>query len=344
MAGNEYSKLTQADEEIGCQFVKKEKDSRENDARKSLIIACAFCTVFIVCEVIGGFLANSLAVMNDAIHQFFDLNSLLLSLIASWIARWKPNDNKTFGYYRAEILGACVVIATLWLLTGVLAYESILRLIPGHSSHHSHINSNAMILTAALAFSANIIIIFLLNGHSHLGGHHHHEANMTVKAAILHTLGDVCHSFAVLVGAILIKINPSWEIADPIISLVGACVVLLSTCSVLKQSVNILLEGVPSNIRLADLRKDLTDTDHVISIHKTHVWSLTTGKTILSAHLVVDSRADANTVLAEVTRKMCEKYQFYHTCLQIEIPRKGRRTSDIHRNNQTANTEHDNGD
>lgn len=343
MAGNDYSKLAQGDEEITCKFVRKEKHSHESDARKRLIIACVFCTLFIICEVIGGFLANSLAIMNDALHQFFDLNSLLMSLAASWIARWKPNDKKTFGYYRAEILGACAVIATLWLLTGVLAYESILRLIPGQGGHHGHVNSNAMILTAALAFAANLVIIFVLNGHSHLGDHHHHETNMTVKAAILHTLGDVCHSFAVLVGAILIKINPSWEIADPIISLVGACVVLLSTCSVLRDSVNILLEGVPSNIRLADVRKDLTNTDYVISIHNAHVWSLTAGKTFLSAHMVIDPRADVNSLLSDVTQKMCEKYHFYHTCLQVEIPRTGHRTN-FHPNNATENAEHNNTD
>ncbi|XP_078376959.1 proton-coupled zinc antiporter SLC30A8-like [Oculina patagonica] len=338
MAGNQYSKLAQADEEIACQFVPKEKHIHENDAKRRLITACVFCTVFIICEVIGGYAANSLAIMNDALHQFFDLNSLLMSLVATWIARWKPNEKKSFGYYRAEILGACIVIATLWLLTGVLAYESILRL-TGDKGHHGHVNSDVMILTAALAFCANIIIICLLNVHSHHGDHHH-ETNMTVKAAILHTAGDVLHSFAVLVGAILIKINgPSWEIADPIISLVGACVVLLSTCTVLRDSVNILLEGVPSNIRLADVRKDLTNTDHVLSIHKVHVWSLTTGKTILSAHMVIDPRADVNSLLSDASQKMCEKYHFYHTCLQVEIPPTEHRTN-FHQNNTAAITDH----
>lgn len=331
MAGNQYSKLSQGDEEIACEFVRRENQSPENDARRRLITACVFCTVFIICEVIGGFVANSLAIMNDALHQFFDLNSLLMSLVASWIARWKPNEKKTFGYYRAEILGACAVIATLWLLTGVLAYESILRLTPGQSGHHSHVNSDAMIVTAALAFSANITIICLLNVHSHHGDHHH-ETNMTVKAAILHTAGDVLHSFAVLVGAILIKINPSWEIADPIISLVGACVVLVSTYTVLRDSINILLEGVPSNIRLAVVRKDLTSTDHVISVHKVHVWSLTAGKTVLSAHMVIDPRADANALLSLTTQKMCDKYHFYHTCLQLEILSTERITN-FHQNN-----------
>jgi len=338
MAVNEYKKLSQADEEIACQFARQEKHRHGNDARKRLITACLFCTVFITCEVIGGLIANSLAIMNDALHQFFDLNSLLMSLAASWIARWQPNEKKSFGYFRAEILGACAVILTLWLLTGVLAYESILRLIPGHDGHHSHVNSEAMILTAALAFGANIVIICLLNVHSHHGDHHHCETNITVKAAFLHTLGDVFHSFAVLIGAILIKINPSWQIADPIISLAGACVILISTFFVLRDSINILLEGVPSNIRLADVRKDLTNIDHVRSVHNVHVWALTAGKTVLSAHVVVDPRADVNSLLLEATQKMTETYHFYKSCLQVEFSQTVLNKPHFHLNNAATIT------
>lgn len=336
MKGDEYKKLSQADEEIACQFAVQEKRRHEIDARKRLITACVFCTVFIICEVTGGLLANSLAVINDALHQIFDLSSLLMSLVASWIARWKPNEKKTFGYYRAEILGACAVIVTLWILTGVLAYESILRLIPGHTGHHGHVNSDAMILTAALAFGANIVIICLLNVHSHHGGHHC-ETNITVRAAFLHTLGDVFHSFAVLIGAVLIKINPSWEIADPIISLLGVCVILGTTFTVLRDSINILLEGVPSNVRLADVRKDLTNIDHVRSVHNVHVWALTAGKTVLAAHVVIDARADVNTLLRHATQTMTEKYHFYKTCLQVEI-RKSENGPNLHQNGATAIT------
>ncbi|XP_068670496.1 proton-coupled zinc antiporter SLC30A8-like [Montipora capricornis] len=321
MKEKEYSKLSQADEEIACQYVSQPKHRHENDARKRLITACLFCTVFIVCEIAGGFIANSLAIMNDALHQFFDLNSLVMSLIASWIARWKPNEKKTFGYYRAEILGACAVILTLWLLTGILVYESVLRLFPGHVGHHSHVNSDVMILTAALAFGANIVIICLLNVHSHHGhsGHQHCETNITIRAAFLHTLGDVFHSFAVLIGAILIKINPSWEIADPILSLFGAFVVLLSTFSVLRDSTNVLMEGVPSNIRLAEVKRELMNINHVRSVHDAHVWALTAGQTILSAHVVIDPTADVNVLMGKATQAMAEKYRFYKTCLQVEI-------------------------
>jgi len=319
----EYSRLSQADEEIACKFDTQSRQRHENDARKRLIIACLFCTVFIVCEVTGGFIANSLAIINDALHQFFDLSSLVMSLVATWIARWKPNEKKSFGYYRAEVLGASAVILALWVLTGILAYESILRLLPAHAGHHSQVNSDVMILTAALAFGANIVVICLLNVHSHSGhthgGHQHGTTNITIRAAFLHTLGDIFHSFAVLVGAILIKIKPSWEIADPILSLLGACAILLSTVSVLRVAMNILLEAVPSNIRLGDVNKELMVIEHIRSVHDKHVWALTAGKTVLSAHLVIDARADVNSLLEKATQAMTEKFHFYKTCLQVEI-------------------------
>ncbi|EDO48857.1 predicted protein, partial [Nematostella vectensis] len=293
---------------------------------RRLIIATLFCVVFIACEVTGGVIANSLAVMNDALHQLFDLNSLLASLLAAWIAGWKPNSQKTYGYFRAEILGACLVILMLWLLTGVLVYEALLRLLAGTAMGHSdHVNADVMMITAGFTCAANIVLAFMLSG---VGRHHHShgsyekndncEGNINIRAAFLHTIGDIIYAFGVLLAGLIIKIKPEWQKADAICSLVGAVIVLVTTYAVIRDSFNILFEGVPRDVRIAEVKRDLSTLHHVVSFHNVHVWALTSGRNLLTAHLVVEPEADTQTLLKIASKRLSSKYSLYHCTLQLE--------------------------
>ncbi|XP_031557916.1 zinc transporter 8-like [Actinia tenebrosa] len=318
----EYTKIVSDVEEPPCRFVCQPPKSELRDGRKRLIVAILFCVFFIICEITGGFIANSLAVLNDALHQIFDLNSLLMSLAAAWISSWKPNDRKTYGYFRAEILGACSVILTLWLLTGVLVYEAILRIATGSVAHgHSdHVNADIMMITAGLTCGACIILAFMLSGmgHNHSHGHNHGEENINVKAAFLHTIGDAIYSFTVLVAGAIIKFKPEWQKADAVCSLIGAVIVVASTFSVVRDSINILFEGIPRSVRIADINRDLSSIDHVQGYHNVHFWAITAGRNALSAHLVVDSLADVNSTLRNASKMLSSKYSLYHCTLQIE--------------------------
>ncbi|KAK3753286.1 hypothetical protein QZH41_015235, partial [Actinostola sp. cb2023] len=311
-----------------CGFACQPTHRDARDGRRRLIAAVFFCVFFIICEVTGGFIANSLAVLNDALHQVFDLNSLLTSLVAAWIASWKPNDRKTFGYFRAEIIGACAVILMLWMLTGVLVYEAVLRLTTGaaaHGHHSDHVNADVMMLTAGLTCLANIVLAFMLSGighqHSH-GNHGNHdnkkEDNINVRAAFLHTIGDAVYSLTVLVAGAIIKFKPEWQKADAVCGLLGAVIVVASTFCVVRDSINILFEGTPRNISIADVNRDLGAISHVISHHNLHFWAITAGRNALSAHLVVGSQADANNVLNYATKMLSSKYDLYHCTLQVE--------------------------
>ncbi|XP_018122147.1 zinc transporter 8 isoform X2 [Xenopus laevis] len=273
----------------------KAYDARQREqtsAKKKLCIASLICFVFISAEIVGGYIAGSLAVVTDAAHLLVDLSSFFISLGSLWLSSKSSTMRLTFGWYRAEILGALMSIITIWLVTGVLVYLAIERIIrPDYT-----IDGTVMLITSACALGANVVLALILHqsghGHSHAGGKHEHMAseykpqtNASIRAAFIHVIGDLFQSISVLISALIIYFKPEYKIADPICTFIFSIFVLITTVTVLRDLLNILMEGTPRGIHYSDVKQSILAVDGVKSVHSLHLWALTMNQVILSAHI-----------------------------------------------------------
>lgn len=305
-------------------------------ATRQLGIAVILCTFFVGGEVLGGYLSGSLAIMGDAAHMFSDLASFGLSLFVLWLGEKKPRKSMTFGFYRAEALGALATLVIIWYVTGILVYLAINRIVSGNFELHG----NAMLIVATCAVIFNIFlgvtlhgglaICRLPHGHTHGGGGHHHHLShshtdlsgrqINIRAALIHVLGDLLQSIGVLISSLLIKFfGDSFKLADPICTLLFATIVVMTTLPVLKDTVTILLEGKPVRLNYDVIYEDLLSVSEVHKVHSLHLWSLTADLPYLSAHLTTKPGADQEAIRAQTNRMLRNKHQIYRTTLQVEI-------------------------
>jgi len=316
-----------------CHEIEEDRDGR-NKARNQLIIASIVCLVFMVGEIVGGYLSNSLAIMTDAAHMLSDFSSFCISLFALWVAKKPATRNMSLGWYRAEVMGAVSSVLIIWVLTGVLVYLAVLRMI----EKDFEIDADTMLITAACGVLVNVIMGVLLHqggghGHSHGGGGHGHshgghghshgdegdkKENINVRAAFIHVLGDLIQSLGVLIAAFIIKFNPTWMLADPVCTLLFSVIVLFTTLTIMKDAVHVLMEGVPNDINYKMMEDDLKELSGVVALHNLHVWSLTLDKSALAVHLAVDPSTSTQDVLREANRLLKKKYKISHCTIQIE--------------------------
>nr|CAI5849832.1 unnamed protein product [Callosobruchus analis] len=298
--------------------------SEDGSAWKKLLSAAGFCLLFMVAELLGGYFAGSLAVMTDAAHLFSDFIGFLISLLAIWIGRKPPSKSMTFGYYRAEVVGALLSVLTVWLLAGIFSTLAINRIY----NEDYDIDANTMIIIASLGLLVNIVMGGILHGvcHAHgAGGHNHmHDghtgandtSNINVRAAAIHVLGDLLQSVGVLVAAIIIKFFPGAKMADPICTLIFSVIVICTTIRVGKDSLWYLIEGSPMNT--SQLKQELSKLTSVKHVHSLHVWSLAPGKNAVAVHLAVDPYCDRD-ILLKKTVAVIQSYLSFVSCtVQIE--------------------------
>ena len=255
-------------------------------ARRQLALATLLCTVFVTGEVVGGWVSGSLAIMSDAAHMFSDLASFGVSLLVLYVSERKATKKMTFGYHRAEALGALATLCIIWYVTGILVYLAVRRI----HDNDFEIHETAMVVVASCAVVFNILLGLILHGvcglghgHSHGGGHghgHSHGAggdtkHINIRAAAIHVLGDLLQSIGVLISSVLIKcFGPEFKIADPICTLVFAVIVVVTTFTVLRDTLAILLEGAPPGLKYDVVATDLASIGDVVST-RTHLTSLT---------------------------------------------------------------------
>lgn len=322
-----------------CHGVEPARDASKA-ATRQLSIAVVLCGVFVVGEVLGGYLSGSLAIMGDAAHMFSDLASFGLSLFVLWLGEKKPKKSMTFGYYRAEALGALATLVIIWYVTGILVYLAIKRISTGEFELHS----SAMLIVATCAVIFNVFLGITLHGglaicrlphghshsgggggHQHLGGHDHSHGGadgrqINIRAALIHVLGDLLQSIGVLISSMLIKFcGEDYKLADPICTLVFACIVVMTTIPVLRDTVTILLEGKPHRLNYDLIYEDLLSVKEVHRVHSLHLWSLTADLPCLSAHLTTSPGADQEVIRAQVNRILRNKHQVYRTTIQVEV-------------------------
>ncbi|CAK7289182.1 Zinc transporter 8 [Vulpes lagopus] len=267
-------------------------------------------------ETKGGHIAGSLAVITDAAHLLIDLTSFLLSLFSLWLSSKPPSKQLTFGWHRAEILGALLSILCVWVVTGVLVYLACERLLyPDYQ-----IQGTVMILVSGCAVAANIMLSVIL--HQRHPGHNHKEvqANASVRAAFVHALGDLFQSISVLTSALIIYFKPDYKMADPICTFVFSILVLASTITVLKDFSILLMEGVPKNLNYSDVKELILAVDGVVSVHSLHIWSLAMNQVIVSAHVAAAASRDSQVVRREIVKVLSNSYTVHSLTIQMESP------------------------
>ncbi|KAM9636028.1 putative proton-coupled zinc antiporter SLC30A3 isoform 2-T2 [Trichechus inunguis] len=299
-------------------------------ARRQLCAACAVCCVFMAGEVVGGYLAHSLAIMTDAAHLLADVGSMMGSLFSLWLSTRPATRTMTFGWHRSETLGALASVVSLWMVTGILLYLAFIRLL--HSDYH--IEGGAMLLTASIAVCANLLMAFVLHqaGPPHSHGSRGAEytpleegpreplplGNTSVRAAFVHVLGDLLQSLGVLAASILIYFKPQYKAADPISTFLFSIFALGSTAPTLRDVLRVLMEGTPRSVGFEPVRDTLLSVPGVRATHELHLWALTLTYHVASAHLAIDAAADPEAVLAEASSRLYSQFGISSCTLQVE--------------------------
>ena len=273
--------------------------------------------VLLVGEAVGGWLSNSLALLADAGHVFTDAGALALSLFVAWYCRQAPGEEKTFGYLRWEILAALVNGATLLGISAWIMVEAVLRL---RSPEQVQGTLMLVVSVAGLAVNAGAAMIL----------HPVHGNSLNVRGAYLHVMGDLLASVGTVVAALIIW-GTGWLHADPLASLVTSVLIMRGAWSLVRESVDVLLEGAPRHIPLDTVRARLEGIQGVESVHDLHVWTVTSGLVAASAHAVVPDVETHQQVL-ERAHDVLQELGIQHVTVQLERLRLGDREAEhIHR-------------
>ncbi len=273
---------------------------------KGLKLALAITLVFMAAEFAGGLWTNSLALLADSGHMLTDAGALGLSLFAVWFSRKPATAQKTYGYFRVEILAALANGVALLLIAAGILYEAYDRFFTPQP-----IRGGEMLLIAAAGLVANLACAKILHGQ--------HDDNLNVRGAFLHVLGDVLGSLAAIVaGASILLWGAYWT--DPAVSALVSLLICFSAWKVVSESIRILLEGAPSHISVREMRRALSKVPGVESVHDLHVWTLTSGHYAMTCHAVVES--DGAPDLCGIMKRMSDvskqQFQVHHTTIQIE--------------------------
>jgi cobalt-zinc-cadmium efflux system protein len=263
-------------------------------------------SAFVVFELAAGIRAHSLALISDAGHNATDALALLLAWFAVYLQRKPADESRTFGYHRAGVLAAFVNALTLVLLSIWIFYESWLRLL-----HPVAVDENAMLWVAAAAM--------LLNGGIMFGLHRTGEKDINIRGAFLHMLGDLLGSGAIVIGALVIR-STGWLRIDPLLSVAISLLVVLTAWDIVRESLNILLEGLPRGLDLNEVTLAIRGVDGVLDVHDLHIWSLGSTSSALSCHVLIEdmppSRSDS--ILHALNHVLGDRYHVHHTTIQFE--------------------------
>jgi cobalt-zinc-cadmium efflux system protein len=272
---------------------------------KSLKIAFGLTLAFLVVELVGGIVAQSLALLSDAAHMFTDTAALAIALLAIRTAKRPADKRRTFGYHRFEILAATFNAMLLLVVAVYILWEAWLRI-----EAPLEIQSNLMLGIAVIGLAVNLISMKVLRDGQ--------EKSLNVKGAYLEVWADMIGSIGVIVGAGLIKFT-GWAWIDSAVAILIGLWVVPRTMTLLKSSINILLDGVPEDIDIEKVEAALRGVPGVRSFHDLHVWAVTSGKTTLTVHLVVEPSVDGEgTVLPVVRERLARDFGLRHITVQCE--------------------------
>jgi cobalt-zinc-cadmium efflux system protein len=270
-----------------------------------LRLALGLTLAVLLIEFAGGLLSHSLALLSDAGHVLTDVFALGLAWFAVEQSRRPADRRRSYGYQRVGILAALLNSVTLVVIVIAIAYEAVRRLFAPEP-----VQGGIVIATALLGIALNTFVILNLRG----GGR-----NLNLRAALLHVTGDVAASVGVVVSGVVILLT-GWLYVDPILSLVIAALIAFSAWGIVRETVNLLMEGTPAEVDLAAVTAEIARTPSVRSVHDLHVWALSPESVALSAHVVIDDRslADAEHLMRDVEQRLCAKFAIGHSTIQVE--------------------------
>ncbi len=260
-----------------------------------------------VAEVIGGIVSGSLALLADAGHMLTDAAAIVMALVAMWIAGRDASPERTFGYYRTEVLAAMANAFGLWLIAGWIVFEAYHRAF----SEEVHVDGLPVLIVGAGGFLINLAAAWML--------HRSSEHSVNVEGAFQHVLADLLGSVAVIASGIVI-LTTGWVLVDPILSVLIALFIVYNTRGLLVTVLNVLLEGVPKHVDVYKLCSDLENIEGVTVIHDVHVWTITSGNEAFTAHILVDPsyEGDVDEMLRRMHRVAKRTHGIGHVTLQLE--------------------------
>jgi cobalt-zinc-cadmium efflux system protein len=270
---------------------------------RRLWIALVLTSVFLVAEVVGGFLSNSLALLADAGHMLTDVAALALSLFVAWFSRRPETDKRTYGYLRLEILAAFINGAALLLLSAWILIEAVLRF-----GTPEPISGGLMLVVAVLGLLVNVAAAWTL--HPSQGG------SMNIRGAYLHVLSDLLGSVGTVTAALLVQYT-GWLIADPIASVFVTLLIVRAAWRLVRESIDVLLESTPAHISLGAVREQLEAIPGIESVHDLHVWTVTSNHIAMSAHAIVREPERQQHVLEHALDAM-RLFGIHHVTIQLE--------------------------
>lgn len=272
--------------------------------KRRLGIVLGLTTAYLVAEVVGGLLTHSLALLADAGHMLTDVAGLGLALMSIQFAERPATPERTYGFYRVEILAALTNAVVLIGISVYILYEAYQRF-----RNPPEVQSGTMLAVAAVGLVVNIAGIYLLRAAS--------EESLNMKGAYFEVMSDMLTSIGVIVAA-LIMLTTGWYYADPLLSAGIGLFILPRTWLLLRDAVGVLLEGTPTDINLTTLREAIGSVKGVAEVHDLHVWSLTSGVNAMSVHTVLADHELHDEVLAAVQRKVRAEFKIAHATVQVE--------------------------
>ena len=270
---------------------------------RALRIVLVITASFMVVEFVAGWIANSLALLSDAGHMLTDVAALTLALFAAWIAQRPATPDKTFGYLRLEILAALVNGAALFVVAGVIVWDAVGRL-----ADPPAVEPRILFGVASAGLAVNIVAAWLL--HSGRG------ESLNIRGVYLHVLGDLLGSIGAMAAGAIILLT-GWMLADPVISVGIALLILVGAWRLVRESVDVLLEATPRHIALGEVERLIATVPGVRDVHDLHVWTLTSGVVAMSGHAIVTDPAGGQRVLEAVQERMAG-LGIHHVTMQIE--------------------------
>lgn len=268
-------------------------------------IASGITISFFVVELVGGILTNSLALLTDAWHMLNDAFALFFALIAAWLAQRPVTVKRTYGYYRAEIIASFLNGLFLWVVVAFIFREAIQRI-----QNPAEVQSLNMLIISVLGLLANGLSAAILSRSK--------DESLNIRGAFLHVLADTLGSIGAI-SAGLIMYFTGWYQADPIISMMLGALIFYSSGKLIMDSVNVLLEGVPSHIDLSSLERRMAELEGVRDVHDLHVWCITPSKMCcMSGHLVVEEGMDRKRLITTLIKMLREEFGIDHTTFQLE--------------------------
>ncbi|HYU63220.1 MAG TPA: cation diffusion facilitator family transporter [Verrucomicrobiae bacterium] len=278
---------------------------RVSQGGAKLRLALGLTLAILVIELAGGLLSHSLALLSDAGHVLTDVFALGLAWFAIEQAKRPADQRRSYGYQRVGILAALLNALTLMVIVLAIAVEAVRRLMAPVP-----VEAGVVIITALLGISVNAFVILLLRG----GG-----PSLNLRAALLHVTGDVAASVGVVVAGVVIVLT-GWLYIDPILSLAIAALIAYGAWKIVRETVNLLMEGTPREINLPAITRQITSTPNVSGVHDLHVWALSSEQVALSCHVVVGdiSLGDAEHVIRDLEHRLCDRFAIGHTTIQVE--------------------------